>query len=99
MTRARKRAAQKPGGLDPHRANYRTELLRLAAQFPEALLEDNIMAEWAAATPDRAEREANLAACIAAYPDGDGAKRAKRDLLRLRDLQKRPESNTPAVTP
>ncbi len=86
-------------GLDPHRANYRTELLRLAAQFPQALLEDNIMTEWAAATPDRAEREANLAACIAAFPDGDAANKAKRDLLRLRDMQQRPESNPPAVTP
>jgi hypothetical protein len=86
-------------GLDPRRADYRRELLSLAAKFPGALLEDNLLLEWAAATPDRAEREANLAACIAAFPKGDAAAQAELDLARLRVTQPRAETSPAPVGP
>jgi hypothetical protein len=85
--------------LDPRRAAYRREVLSLAAKFPDALLADNLLLEWAAATPDRAEREANLAACIATFPKGDAAAQAELDLARLRVSQPRAETNPAAVAP
>jgi hypothetical protein len=70
--------------LDPRRPGYRTQLLALAARYPDSLLYDNLIVQWAAAEPDRARRASLLEACANAFAGGDGAAEA---LFRLAELQ------------
>jgi hypothetical protein len=69
--------------LDPHRRGYRDQLQRLAAQYPDSLLYDNLVVRWASATSDRAERAAKLLACIQRFAGGDAVPAAMFELADL----------------
>jgi len=70
--------------LDPRRPGYRARLLTLAAQYPDSLLYDNLVVQWAAAEPDRARRASLLEACVNTLSDGDAVAEA---LFRLAELE------------
>jgi hypothetical protein len=66
--------------LDPHRRGYRDQLQRLAYQYPDSLLYDNLVVRWASAASDREERAAKLLACVARFPAGDAVPEAMFEL-------------------
>jgi hypothetical protein len=70
-------------GLDPHRRGYRDQLQRLAHQYRDSLLVDNLVVRWASATSDRTERAAKLLACSARFPTGDALPEAMFELADL----------------
>jgi len=71
-------------GLDPHRRTYLDQLLRLANQYRDGRLYDNLMVRWATALPDAQQRVAMLEACVSRFPAGDALPEA---LFRLADLE------------
>jgi hypothetical protein len=81
---ARDRAAlQALGGLDPHREGYRRQLARLAAEYADRPIHDNLVVKWASSHEDRTERPALLRMCLERYPDGDAFPEALFDLADL----------------
>ncbi len=70
--------------LDPRRPGYAAALLRLAQQYRDGLLMDNLMVAWAETLTDPLRRAAALEACIRRFPKGDALPQA---LFRLADLE------------
>jgi outer membrane protein assembly factor BamD (BamD/ComL family) len=72
--------------LDPHRRLYHSQLRRLAHDYADTILADNLVVRWAQAHADREERAAKLAAyiaCAAQYPDNDALPEAMFHLAEL----------------
>jgi len=69
--------------LDPHRPAYRDQLLRLASQFPDSLLYDNLIVRWASATGRHDRRAERLLACMHRFPAGDALPEAMFELADL----------------
>jgi len=57
--------------LDPRRAGYRDELLRLAERARDSRLYDNLAVRWAMISPDINERAETLRACLRTFDAGD----------------------------
>ncbi len=70
--------------LDPHRPGYADALLRMARQYRDGLLMDNLMVAWAETLADPLRRAAALEACVRRFPNGDALPQA---LFRLADLE------------
>ena len=70
--------------LDPHRAQFHRQLLRLAARYPDSLLYDNLVVLWASTLPDQQLRAEKLEACTRRFPSGDALPEA---MFRLADLE------------
>jgi hypothetical protein len=70
--------------LDPHRADYGNELLRLCERYPGSRLHDNLLVAWAATAATPEQRAAALQWCLRRYPDGDAGPEA---MFRLADLE------------
>lgn len=70
--------------LDPHRRMYPIQLRRLASEFRDSLLYDNLVVRWAATLPNRARRADQLEACIGFFTSGDALPEA---MFRLADLE------------
>lgn len=81
--------------LDPRRARYATELLRLADRYRDSLLADNLAVRYAVAQPDLAQRAATLRMVVPRLPEeGDALPEA---LLRLGGLEMQLRPDDPAA--
>lgn len=80
--------------LDPHRRGYRAQLARLAHQYPDSLLYDNLVVRWASRGSDRELRIRNLMACLALFPGGDARVEA---LFELGELKTQAFGTDPAL--
>lgn len=70
--------------LDPQRPLYSDQLQRLASEYADSLLLDNIVVRWASAHADRQRRASQLRACIRRFPGGDAVPEA---MFQLADLE------------
>jgi hypothetical protein len=70
--------------LDPRRAGYLEQLLRLAEHYRDSSLHDNLIVLWAAALPNLGERAAALETCVRMFTTGDALPEA---LYRLATLE------------
>lgn len=84
--------------LDLHRTGYRDQLRRLAHEYSDSLLYDNLVVLWANADPNRQERAAKLRACTLRFPDGDALPEAMFRLADLEAFGSRNEANVEAGT-
>jgi hypothetical protein len=75
---------EKLAGLDPHRPNYRAQLLHLANTVRDSLLYDNLIVLWAASEHDRVRRAELLSGIIREFTTGDAVAEA---LYRLAELE------------
>ncbi|MFO0839350.1 MAG: hypothetical protein U1D55_12605 [Phycisphaerae bacterium] len=70
--------------LDPRRAGYEEQLLRLAEAYADSTLRGNLLVRWAASQADVGARAERLAQCIEHFDQEDALPEA---LFRLADLE------------
>ena len=63
---------RKLAGLDPRRARYRDQLLRLAQRYPDSALHENLIVRWAGGEQDHKKRAELLEGCVARFAGRDG---------------------------
>ncbi len=69
--------------LDPRRAGYREQLLRLAARYQDGRLYDNLVVRWAATEENPRRRAALLEDCLRAFAGQDAALEASYRLAEV----------------
>jgi hypothetical protein len=78
------RPLEELAALDPHRAQFHRQLLRLAARYPDSFLYDNLVVLWASTLPDQQLRAEKLEACTRRFSSGDALPEA---MFRLAELE------------